>query len=150
MEDEYMQGLLDKQEDLRQKQEKEHQDKIDEEALQQAREEEFMFERMDLEREREEQQCEAMFDPLNDYRFPDQEESIDLQVFNLLNLAFAACPSVQPAPSVPASDDAAKKKGKRTRSEPEVPFRIYHKNRGRLERIRNMQENKFKFDAQGT
>ncbi|GJU45690.1 hypothetical protein Tco_1202956 [Tanacetum coccineum] len=30
MEDEYMQGLLDEQEDLRQKQEKEHQDKLDE------------------------------------------------------------------------------------------------------------------------
>ncbi|GJT65057.1 splicing factor [Tanacetum coccineum] len=34
IEDEYMQGLLDEQEDLRQKQEKEHQDKLDEEALQ--------------------------------------------------------------------------------------------------------------------
>nr|GEV34751.1 splicing factor [Tanacetum cinerariifolium] len=58
--------------------------------------------------------------------------------------------SVQPAPSVPGSDNATKKKGKRTWSEPDAPFRIYYKNRGRSERIRNMQEKKFKFDAQGT
>nr|GEV28402.1 RNA-directed DNA polymerase, eukaryota, reverse transcriptase zinc-binding domain protein [Tanacetum cinerariifolium] len=114
MEDEYMQGLLDEQEDLRHKQEKEHQDKLDKEALHQTREEEFMFERMDLEREREEQQWEAMSDLLNDYRFPDQEESVDVEI-------------VQPAPSVPASDNAAKKKGKRTRSELDVPLKIYHK-----------------------
>nr|GEU62703.1 hypothetical protein [Tanacetum cinerariifolium] len=56
MEDEYMQGVLDEQEDLRRKQEKEHQDKLDEEALKQAREEDLMFERMDLEREREKKQ----------------------------------------------------------------------------------------------
>ncbi|GKA30504.1 hypothetical protein Tco_0716809 [Tanacetum coccineum] len=131
---------------------------------------------MDIEREREEQQWEAMLDPLNDYRFPDQEESMDPINF-MVNTqesvtqgssvqpaasipasvqvaqsepAFAEGPSVQPASSVPASDNAAKKKGKRTRSEPDVPFRIYHKNRGRSERIRNMQEKKFKFDAQGT
>ncbi|GKD60795.1 hypothetical protein Tco_1298304 [Tanacetum coccineum] len=139
-----------------QKQEKEAQDKLDEEALQQSREEEFIF--------------------------PDQEESMDVEMYNrtkssinfMVNTqesvthgqpsfveaasvqpaqiepVFAEGPSVEPAPSVPASDNAAKKKGKRTRSEPDVPFRIYHKNRGRSERIRNMQENKFKFDAQGT
>ncbi|GJU45691.1 hypothetical protein Tco_1202957 [Tanacetum coccineum] len=122
-----------------------------------------------------------MLDPLNDYKFPDQEESMDVEMYNrtkasinfMVNTqesvthgqpssvkaasvqpaqsepAFAEGPSVQPAPSVPASDNAAKKKGKRTRSEPDVPFRIYHKNRGRSERIRNMQEKKFKFDAQG-
>ncbi|GKA11925.1 splicing factor [Tanacetum coccineum] len=182
MEDEYLQGLLDKQKDPRQKQEKEHQDKLYEEALQQSREEEFMFERIDLEREREEQQWEAMLDPLNVYRFLDQEESMDVEMYNRTKASinfmvntqesvthgqpssveaasvqpaqfeptFAEGLSFQPAPSVPASDNAAKKKGKRTRSEPDVPFRIYHKNRGRSERIRNMQEKKFKFDAQGT
>ncbi|GJZ81466.1 hypothetical protein Tco_0646460 [Tanacetum coccineum] len=176
MEDEYMQGLLDEQEDIRQKQEKEHQYKLDEEALQQSREEEHMFKRIDIEREREEQQWEAMLDPLNDYRFPDQEESMDPINF-MVNTqesvtqgpsvqlaasvpasvqaaqsepAFAEGLSVQHAPSVPASDNASKKKRKRIRSEPDVPFRIYHKNRGRSERIRNMQEKKFKFDAQGT
>ncbi|GJS77987.1 hypothetical protein Tco_0727868 [Tanacetum coccineum] len=41
-----------------------------------------MFERMDLERERKEQQWEAMLDPLNDYRFPDQEESMDVEMYN--------------------------------------------------------------------
>nr|GEX16660.1 splicing factor [Tanacetum cinerariifolium] len=56
MEDEHMQGLFIEQEVLRKKKEKEHQDKLDEEALQQAREEDLMFERIDLEREREEQQ----------------------------------------------------------------------------------------------
>nr|GEW07880.1 splicing factor [Tanacetum cinerariifolium] len=56
MEDEHMQGLLVEQENLRQKQEKEQQDNLDEEALQQAREEDLMFKIMDLEREREEQQ----------------------------------------------------------------------------------------------
>nr|GEU52898.1 splicing factor [Tanacetum cinerariifolium] len=56
MEDEHMQGLLVEQEDLRQKQEKEHQDKLDEDALQQAREEDLIFKRMDLEMEKEEQQ----------------------------------------------------------------------------------------------
>ncbi|GKE00830.1 hypothetical protein Tco_1388813 [Tanacetum coccineum] len=56
MEDEYMQGLLDKQEDLRQKQEKEHQNKLYEEALQQSREEEFIF--------------------------PDQEVSMDVEMYN--------------------------------------------------------------------
>ncbi|GKA43925.1 hypothetical protein Tco_0736649 [Tanacetum coccineum] len=138
------------------KQEKEAQDKLDEEALQQSREEEFIF--------------------------PDQEESMDVEMYNrtkasinfMVNTqesvthgqpsfvkaasvqpaqfepAFAEGPSVEPAPSVPASDNATKKKGKRTRSEPDVPFKIYHKNRGRSERIRNMEENKFKFNAQGT
>nr|GEU75303.1 hypothetical protein [Tanacetum cinerariifolium] len=47
--------------------------------------------------------------------------------------AFAKGPSVEPVPSVPTSDNAAKKKGKRTRSEPNVPFRIYPKNKGRRE-----------------
>nr|GFB47221.1 splicing factor [Tanacetum cinerariifolium] len=65
---------------LRQKQEKEAQDKLDEEALQQSKEGEFMFKRIDLKREREEQQWEAMLDPLNDYRFPDQEESMDVEM----------------------------------------------------------------------
>nr|GFA82676.1 splicing factor [Tanacetum cinerariifolium] len=74
--------------------------------LKQAREEDLMFKRKDLEREREEQQWEAMIDPLNDCRFPDEEESIDVEI-------------VQPTSSVPASDNAAKKKGKRTRSEPD-------------------------------
>nr|GEX70570.1 splicing factor [Tanacetum cinerariifolium] len=59
-------------------------------------------------------------------------------------------PSVQHAPSIPASDNATKKKRKRTRIEPNVPFRIYYKNKGRSERIRNMKEKKFKFDAQST
>nr|GEX26197.1 splicing factor [Tanacetum cinerariifolium] len=40
MEHEYLQGLLDEQEDLRKKKEKEHQEKLDEEAFQQAMKEE--------------------------------------------------------------------------------------------------------------
>nr|GEU52896.1 hypothetical protein [Tanacetum cinerariifolium] len=125
------------QEDLRQNQEKEHKDKLDEEALQQAREEDLMFERMDLEMEREEQQWKAMMDPLNDYRFPNEEDSMDVEMYNItkpsINVmvntheSVTHSPSVQPAPSVPESDNAAKKKGKRTKSEPDVPFRIYHK-----------------------
>nr|GEV98101.1 splicing factor [Tanacetum cinerariifolium] len=83
MEDEHMQGLLVEQENLRQKQEKEQQDKLDEEALQQAREEDLMFKRMDLEREREEQQWEAMMDPLNDCRFLDEEESMVVEMYNI-------------------------------------------------------------------
>ncbi|GJR75293.1 hypothetical protein Tco_0087658 [Tanacetum coccineum] len=129
MEDEYMQGLLDEQEDLRQKQEKEHQDKLDEEALQQSREEEFMFERMDLEREREEQQWEAMLDPLNDYRFHDQEESMDVEMYNRtkasINFMVNTQESVthgQPSFVVAASVQHAQ-------SEPafaESPFIIFH------------------------
>nr|GEY84142.1 hypothetical protein [Tanacetum cinerariifolium] len=173
MEDEYMQGLLDEQEDLRHKQEKEHQDKLDEEALHQTREEEFIF--------------------------PDQEESMDVEMYNrtkasinfMVNIqesvthgkpfsveaanvqlaesepvnvppvqseptnvqpaqSSVEAVSVQPVPYVHASDNASKKKEKRTRSEPDAPFRIYHKNKGRSERIRNMQVKKFKFVAQGT
>ncbi|GKB47619.1 zinc finger, PMZ-type containing protein [Tanacetum coccineum] len=113
----------------------------DEEALQQSREEEHMFERMDIEREREEKQWEAMLDPLNDYKFPDQEESMDPINF-MVNTqesitqgpsvqraasipasvqaaqsepAFAEGLSVQPAPSVHASDNATKKKGKKNK-----------------------------------
>ncbi|GKD79196.1 hypothetical protein Tco_1341817 [Tanacetum coccineum] len=37
---------------------------------------------MDLEREREEQQWEAMMDLLNDYKIPDQEESMDVEMYN--------------------------------------------------------------------
>nr|GEX90761.1 serine/threonine/dual specificity protein kinase, catalytic domain-containing protein [Tanacetum cinerariifolium] len=88
MEDEHMQGLLVEQENLRQKQEKEQQDKLDEEALQQAREEDLMFKRIDMEKGKR---------------------------------IATMCPSVQPTSCVPASDNAAKKKGKRTRSEPDVP-----------------------------
>nr|GEV22034.1 hypothetical protein [Tanacetum cinerariifolium] len=152
--------------------------------------EEMMYERMDLEREREEQEWQAIMDPLNEFRFSEQEESMDVEMYNrtkasinfMVNTqesvthgqplifepaimenasvqptqslpAFTEGPSVQPAQAVniqPANDNASKKRGKRTKSELEVPFRIYHKNIGRSERIRNMQEKKFKFDAQGT
>nr|GEV11296.1 hypothetical protein [Tanacetum cinerariifolium] len=159
-------------------------------GLKQAMKEEMMYERMDLEREREEQEWQAIMDPLNEFRFSEQEESMDVEMYNrtkasinfMVNTqesvthgqplifepaimekasvqptqslpAFTEGPSVQPAQAVniqPANDNASKKRGKRTKSELEVPFRIYHKNIGRSERIRNMQEKKFKFDAQGT
>ncbi|GKA22456.1 hypothetical protein Tco_0708418 [Tanacetum coccineum] len=83
MEHEYLEGLLDEQEDLRQKKEKEHQQKLDEEAFQKAIEEEDMYERMVLERERDELQWQATMDPLNDFRFPDQEESMDVEMYNI-------------------------------------------------------------------
>nr|GEZ15691.1 splicing factor [Tanacetum cinerariifolium] len=65
------------------KQEKEKRDKLNEEALKQAREEDLMFKRKDLEREREEQQWKAMMDPLNDCRFPDEEECMDVEMYNI-------------------------------------------------------------------
>nr|GEX70569.1 splicing factor [Tanacetum cinerariifolium] len=112
---------------------------MDEDGIRQSMEdkymeEEFMFEKMDLERKREEQQWEAMLDPLNDYRFPDQEESMDVESANVQPAEFepanvspvqsepanvqpaqssVEAVSVQPAPSVHASDNAAKKKGKK-------------------------------------
>nr|GEU96676.1 hypothetical protein [Tanacetum cinerariifolium] len=39
---------------------------------------------------------------------------------------------------------------KKAASEQPLPFRIYHKNKGRSERIANLQAKKFKFDANGT
>nr|GFC51268.1 splicing factor [Tanacetum cinerariifolium] len=44
----------------------------------------------------------------------------------------------------------ANKRKKKADSEQPLPFRIYHKNRGRSERIANLQAKKFKFDANGT
>nr|GEV24541.1 splicing factor [Tanacetum cinerariifolium] len=144
---------------------------MDEDDIKQSMEDEYII---DLERKKEEQQWKAMLDPLNDYIFPDQEEFMDVEMYNRTKasisfmvktqesvthgkpssvkaasvqpaqseLAFAEGLSVQPAPFILVSDTAAKKKEKRTRSEPDVPFRIYHKNIGRSERIRNMQEKK--------
>ncbi|GJU77031.1 zinc finger, PMZ-type containing protein [Tanacetum coccineum] len=44
----------------------------------------------------------------------------------------------------------ANKRKKKTDSEQPLPFRIYHKNRGRSERITKLHAKKFKFDANGT
>ncbi|GJZ54043.1 hypothetical protein Tco_0608928 [Tanacetum coccineum] len=78
IEHEYLQGLLDEEEEKRQKEEKEYQEKLDKEAFRQAMEEEAMFERIDLERARQEEE----WDALNDYRFPEEDESIDVDTFN--------------------------------------------------------------------
>nr|GEW22907.1 zinc finger, PMZ-type [Tanacetum cinerariifolium] len=54
---------------------------------------------------------------------------------------------------VGSSADLIKKANKRKKkadSEQPLPFRIYHKNKGRSERIANLQAKKFKFDANGT
>nr|GEU71015.1 splicing factor [Tanacetum cinerariifolium] len=67
----------------RQIEDKEYQEKLDEEAFRQAIEEEAMFERMNLEREKqEEEECDVMMNPLNDYRFPEEYESMDVDTFN--------------------------------------------------------------------
>nr|GEY15597.1 hypothetical protein [Tanacetum cinerariifolium] len=170
MEDKHMQGLLVEQENLRQKQEKEQQDNLDEEALHQAREEDLMFKIMDLEREREKQQYEAMMDPLNYYKFPHEEESMDvemynitkaskkvkLQVFNLLNRNMHLL-KVQVFNLVHVYLQVIMQQRRKEREQGvnqmylRCTFQnISQKNRGRLGRIRNIQEKKFKFDAQGT
>ena len=77
MEDEYMQGLLDEQEEMRQQYEKEEQEKLDEAVLQQALEEERMFDRMDLQRERQEQEWAAMMDPYSEFRFPEKDPDVN-------------------------------------------------------------------------
>ncbi|GKA81113.1 hypothetical protein Tco_0787805 [Tanacetum coccineum] len=58
-------------------QEKEYQERLDEEAFKQA-----MYERMDLEMGRQEKQSEAIMDPLNEYRFPKEDELIYVDTFN--------------------------------------------------------------------
>nr|GEX55092.1 hypothetical protein CTI12_AA159120 [Tanacetum cinerariifolium] len=44
----------------------------------------------------------------------------------------------------------ANKRKKKANSKQPLPFRIYHKNKGRSERIANLEAKKFKFDANGT
>ncbi|GJR18293.1 reverse transcriptase domain-containing protein [Tanacetum coccineum] len=61
--------------------------------------------------------------------------------------------SSAPVDHFPEPQDPKKKANKRKKkadSEQPLPFRIYHKNRGRSERIAKFQAKKFKFDANGT
>ncbi|GJT04265.1 hypothetical protein Tco_0838727 [Tanacetum coccineum] len=61
--------------------------------------------------------------------------------------------SSAPVDQFPEPQDLKKKANKRKKkadSEQPLPFRIYHKNRGRSERIAKLQAKKFKFDANGT
>ncbi|GJW29892.1 hypothetical protein Tco_0046767 [Tanacetum coccineum] len=52
---------------------------------------------------------------------------------------------------VAVSSSTKKSKGKKAAKEPApaLPFRIYHKNKGRSKRIAKMQANKFKIDEHG-
>ena len=174
MEDEYMQGLLDEQEEMRQQYEKEQQEKLDEAVLQQALEEERMFDRMDLERERQEQEWAAMMDPYSEFRFPEKDPDVNdrdrahftfihetqesvtmgtvVQASDLQSASVQApSESVQPAQEEgsSAAGNSKKKKKKVGPVSSHVP-RIYHKQRGRSERIKNMQGKNFKFDSKGT
>ncbi|PWA73452.1 hypothetical protein CTI12_AA260810 [Artemisia annua] len=138
MEDEYMQGLLDEQEEMRQQYEKEEQEKLDEAAVQQTLEEERMFARMDLERERQEQEWAAMMDPYSEFRFPYKDPDVndrDRAHFTFIQETQESVTMGTVMKVGPVSSD--------------VP-RIYHKQRGRSERIRNMQGKNFKFDSKGT
>ena len=76
MHHEYLQGLLDEQEEQMQNYEREETKILGEEALQQSSEEERLFARMDEERERKEQEWEAMMDPYFDCRFPEDDYDI--------------------------------------------------------------------------
>ncbi|GJZ71048.1 hypothetical protein Tco_0634899 [Tanacetum coccineum] len=75
-------------------------------------EEQSMYEWIDLERERKEQQWEVMMDPLNDVPASQSEAA-----------------TVEPA----GNTALKKKKGKTSKSkpEPQLPFIIYHRNKGR-------------------
>nr|GEV83836.1 aspartic proteinase CDR1-like [Tanacetum cinerariifolium] len=154
MEHDYLQGLLD---DQRQKEEKKHQEKLDEEAFQQAMKEERMYERMELERTKASINFLVNTQESITHVHPSSVEAASVENAIVEPISI---PAAQSVPAIvknlsvqhaqdetinvqPASDNAAKKKGKRSRSEPEVPFRIYYKNRERPERIRNMQENRF-------
>nr|GEV17436.1 hypothetical protein [Tanacetum cinerariifolium] len=59
-------------------------------------------------------------------------------------------PSTEKAGSSADPKKKANKRKKKADSIQPLPFRIYHKNRGRSERIANLQTKKFKFNANGT
>nr|GEY72869.1 hypothetical protein [Tanacetum cinerariifolium] len=59
-------------------------------------------------------------------------------------------PSTENAGSSADPKKKANKRKKKADSKQPLPFRIYHKNIGRSERIANLQAKKFKFDANGT
>nr|GEU99170.1 uncharacterized mitochondrial protein AtMg00810-like [Tanacetum cinerariifolium] len=76
----------------------------------------------------------------------------NLQAANLESVSVRTTQS-EAATVEPASDTAAKKKKVKTSKsepEPQLPFKINHKNTRRSERIRKIQEKKFQLDAQGT
>ncbi|GKC55597.1 hypothetical protein Tco_1083195 [Tanacetum coccineum] len=50
-------------------------------------EEERMYKRIDLEREREEQEWQTMMDHLNEFRFLKEEESMDVEIYNRIKVS---------------------------------------------------------------
>ncbi|GKF91976.1 hypothetical protein Tco_0275677, partial [Tanacetum coccineum] len=65
-------------------------------------------------------------------------------------IASASSAPVDEQPETSQDPKKANKRKKKADSEQPLPFRIYHKNRGRSERIAKLQAKKFKFDANGT
>ncbi|GKA51287.1 hypothetical protein Tco_0744483 [Tanacetum coccineum] len=87
LEHDYMQDLLDAEEDKRIQQEREYQEKLDEEAFQEAMEQQHMQEQMDKERERQNRE-EREWEERNDYYNPNNwtdDESMDVDAYNRKN-----------------------------------------------------------------
>ncbi|GKF60055.1 hypothetical protein Tco_0176841, partial [Tanacetum coccineum] len=87
LEHDYMQDLLDVEEDKRIQQEREYQEKVDEKAFQEAMEQQHMQEQMDKERERQNRE-EREWEERNDYYNPNNwtdDESMDVDAYNRKN-----------------------------------------------------------------
>ncbi|GJU51850.1 pentatricopeptide repeat-containing protein [Tanacetum coccineum] len=87
LEHDYMQDLLDAEEDKRVQKERECQEKLDEEVLQEAMEQQHINEQMDEERERqnrEEREWEEMNDHFNPSNWT-EDESMDVDTYNRKN-----------------------------------------------------------------
>ncbi|GJY50552.1 hypothetical protein Tco_0441399 [Tanacetum coccineum] len=166
-----MQHVLE--EDKRIQQKREYQEKLDEEAFQEAMELQHINEQMDKERERQNRE-EREWEERKDYFNAFTQESVtndpshptqstEVQVGDGQVTASAASNADVAANAQDKnkgkaiqersnSKSSAKpvRKSKRLRQEEPQPFRIYVKNRGRSERTAKLQGKNFKFDAQGT
>nr|GEY61168.1 hypothetical protein [Tanacetum cinerariifolium] len=173
---EYMKHLIIEEEEKRMSREKEILERQDEKALQQAIEEEREYERQDDEKEtyyEEQRQWDFDNDYLNPKNFTMSEEDMDVDAINKtltsnnLNVntqeyvaVYIASDVVEPAIAegvVVAEEGVSvlsttrgRSKGNKVADKPALPFRIYHKNSGKSERIAKMQAKKFKIDDNET
>ncbi|GJR59129.1 putative reverse transcriptase domain-containing protein [Tanacetum coccineum] len=146
LEHDYMQDLLDAEEDKRDQEEREYQERLDEEAFQEAMEQQRMknspINFNDFTQESIINDPTHLTDPIDAASAQDRyKEKVDVT---------ASLKDKQKGKDVQEDFIAQPlRKSKRLRHEEPKLFRMYVKNRGRSERIAKLQGKNFKFDAQG-
>ncbi|PWA41030.1 hypothetical protein CTI12_AA561450 [Artemisia annua] len=164
MEHEYLQGLLDEQEEKMQNYEREETERLGEEALQQALEEERIFPERFPEDDPDIIEYRAMKASIK-FVHPTQESQVQpksaIQESDPNTASVVEASHIDGLPQqvsgvhdsdlqAEGSSAGNKKATRQKKAAVSQENRIYYKQRGRSERIKMMQGKKFKFDAQGS